>query len=534
MKKVIQIFAIVLLFALCKQPEVLAQSSGSNWLIDTTTIPITAGLHWYFTTIPGAMDSMRAVVDGVGLDLGLIDGHPGGPGADAQMNFLTSRGFHIIPADVYKGNTFYRWVEYYSDAHYTEWEVEGEFGDTSYLQHNPNVMEEDYDGDTTFIKLKSNAVCGEKGLMWGPYYSQYIYGLTETGTYDTIQYTAKFRMRLEENPNPPSCPDTIVWSDDPSEPICRIQVTKSKLYDQNQNWEFECTYPVLDSIIRLGDFNPLNQFLNIQTLPYNLISDDCQSTAPGEPIPQANTGDMSITNDIDLALKQSRYIQFKVIWLGNPNYLLSIDKVTVYDNKGLIVMTPNSEAVTNIHHQLDQLSQYNPNIIGWLGRDEPNSIDQYAPLMKVNEIINSYSTASSKLWFPLMGKWDGRYNQINDPWGTYHLSPWKEMKKRIGDVNVWQDFYYFDYPYCIDCPIPVPPPPGEDYRVKNIYIAAELNYKQAYDLDPNYGVSLQCGEVHLGGIAQERDITDYEFLYETNLALMYGAKFLSLYTYFAQ
>ncbi len=40
--------------------------------------------------------------------------------------------------------------------------------------------------------------------------------------------------------------------------------------------------------------------------------------------------------------------------------------------------------------------------------------------------------------------------------------------------------------------------------------------------------------MYLAGIADERNIFGYELMYETNLALMNGAKFLSLYTYFAQ
>src|SRR5690606_2097680 len=322
MKRFIQIFAVIFLITVFKEPVVMAQSSGGGWLIDTTIIPVTAGLWWGFTNntnYPGAMDSMRAVVDGIELDLGLVDGQPGGPGADAQMNFLISRGFHVIPVDVYKNSSFYNWVQYYSDARYTEWQVEGEYGDTSYLQHNPNVMEEDYDGDTTFIRLKPNAVCGEKELMWGPYYSQYVYGLTDADTLDYSRYTATFRMKLEDNPNPPVCPDTMVWTDDPETPICIIKVTQSSV--AVGPWRITGTYTIDSLIIPLGQFK--SYFDDYSIIRYNLLSDSSQSDEPGEPIPQANTGDMAISSSGFDALKQRTYIQFKVIWLGNPNYLLS-------------------------------------------------------------------------------------------------------------------------------------------------------------------------------------------------------------------
>jgi len=90
----------------------------------------------------------------------------------------------------------------------------------------------------------------------------------------------------------------------------------------------------------------------------------------------------------------------------------------------------------------------------------------------------------------------------------------------------------FDYPYQENGLHD--PPPGETWQEANIRVTSKLNYKQAYELDPNFGVSLQCGQVYLAGIADERNIFGYELMYETNLALMNGAKFLSLYTYFAQ
>ena len=424
----------------------------------------------------------------------------------------------------------YNYVSYYTDARYTVWETEGEYGDTSYLQHDSSIM----DNSSYFIKLKPDAVCGEKELIWGPYYTQYVYETNNDRSIILSKYTPVFRMKLEVNPNPPSCEDTTVWTDNPESPICIIQVTQSKLKYPN-DWTFECTHPIREEIITLNRFQSLGQFKDIYfTAPsyYDLLSDACQPVTLEEPPPQVNTENMELyVNGNDL-LKQRGYIEFKVIWLGNPNYLLSIDKVTVYDSKGQELMDPLSDAEAKIDSQLIQLSTYNSNILGWFGRDEPNSIDQYAPIKKVIEIINDHTNNQSPLWLALMGKWDGAFSNRADPNGTYHLSPWKEMKKRIGNMNVWQDIYMFDYPYQENGLYD--PPPGETWQEANIRITSELNYKPAYELDPNFGVSLQCGEVHFGTIAQERNIFGYELMYETNLALMNGAKFLSLYTYFAQ
>lgn len=506
-------------------------SQAQNWLKTYEGIPIITGLHWDFTNNSDAMNKMRAVVDGVQIDLGLKDNIPYGDPDDMMDLLVNTYGFQIIPNAVYKNNTRYNYISYYTDARYTVWETEGEYGDTSYLRHNPNVMALD---SSYFIKLKPDAVCGEKELMWGPYYTQYVYETNNDRSIDTAYYTPIFRMKIEVNPNPPSCEDTTVWTDNPETPICIIQVTQSKLKYPN-DWTFECTHPIREEIITLNRFQSLGQFKDITfETPsyYDLLSDACQPVALEEPPPQVNTENMELyVNGNDL-LKQRGYIEFKVIWLGNPNFLLSIDNVTVYDQKGQEIMDPNSQASTNIHNQIDQLQDYETSILGWFGRDEPNSIDQYDPIKRVIEIINDDTNNQSPLWLALMGKWDGAFSNREDPNGTYHLSPWKEMKKRIGNMNVWQDIYMFDYPYQENGLYD--PPPGETWQEANIRVTSKLNYKPAYELDPNFGVSLQCGQVYLAGIADERNIFGYELMYETNLALMNGAKFLSLYTYFAQ
>ncbi len=464
-------------------------SQAQNWLQTYDGIPVISGLHWDFTDsirYPNAMNKMRAVVDGVQLDLGLKDGNPYSNPGD-MMNLLNGYGFHVIPNAVYNNSTLYNYVSYYTDARYTVWETEGEYGDTSYLQHDSNVM----DDSAYFIKLKPDVVCGEKELIWGPYYTQYVYETNNDRSKDTAHYTPIFRMKLEVNPNPPYCEDTTVWTDNPETPICIIQVTQSKLKVQN-DWTFECTHPIREEIIRLNRFQPLGQFKDITfEAPsyYDLLSNACQSVALEEPPPQANTENMELyVNGNDL-LKQRAYIEFKVIWLGNPNYLLSIDKVTVSDAKGYdLIVGDTTGTKTLIQSQLNQLSTYDSNILGWFGRDEPNSIDQYAPIKRVIEIINDHTDNASPLWLALMGKWDGAFSNRADPNGTYHLSPWKEMKKRIGNMNVWQDIYMFDYPYQENGPYD--PPPGETWQEANIRVTSKLNYKPAYELDSNFGISL--------------------------------------------
>ena len=338
MKKYLQAAVILFLIAICLGPQIEAQTTGGGWLIDTTTIPIIEYSFWWNYTdnsrYPGAMDSMKAAVDGMTMDLGLLDGTPH-PGItiDGQMNVIKSKGLHIIPQAVYNTGSHlrYDWVQYYTDARYTVWQPEGEYGDTSYLQHDSNVMEELTDGDTTYIKLKPEQALGERKLLWGPYYSQYVYELTQGDTLNTTQYTAVFRMKLENNI--PQYEDTT-YSDDPLTPICKIEVTQSRAATP---WHIVSTYTIVDSIIKLSDFNYFNLFKNFDLI-YTLENDSCQSDAPEEPHFSVHAGDMATNSGGYDALKQRSYIQFKVIWLGDPNYLLSIDKVTVSDQKGRDVM----------------------------------------------------------------------------------------------------------------------------------------------------------------------------------------------------
>lgn len=414
---------------------------------DFDGIPIITAFDLFWTEdFPEAVDSMRN--SGVDVVWSSIDN------VNQMIDLINwesqDSGFKVIPIKSLGHN----WIMYYCDAKYTEWEAEGTGGDTSYFVYNENVMEEVYQGDNGFLKLKPNAALGEKELMGGPFYAQHVYELDLNNNLVPVQYTATFRMKLENNP---FYQDTTI-SDNPLSELCKIQVTQSKLKTLN-DWTFECTHIIEEHTISLGEFSQLNQFLNFSIENYTLESEECQSTLPppSSPNPPYNLRNHPIMEGYDF-LKQREYIEFKVIWLGNPNYLLSIDKVTVSDQKGMELMDEDPLVITNINNQLQSLSSYDNHIAGWYGLDEPNSIDLYAPMKKVIEIVSQQGSVLRPVRFPLMGKWSGLYNHPNDPHGTYHLSPWVEMKKRIGEINIWQDIYYLDYPWsessCINCTEP--------------------------------------------------------------------------------
>src|SRR5690606_3857928 len=95
--------------------------------------------------------------------------------------------------------------------------------------------------------------------------------------------------------------------------------------------------------------------------------------------------------------------------------------------------------------------------------------------------------------------------------------------------------YLFDLP-CNDSVVNIYPNLcAGDWRATNIERMVNFQYKQASKLDPYWGASIQCGEdTPPYGNSYQRNIGSHEFLYTVNLAVMYGAKFIDLYTYFAR
>ncbi|MCK7525794.1 MAG: hypothetical protein MZV64_53400 [Ignavibacteriales bacterium] len=91
---------------------------------------------------------------------------------------------------------------------------------------------------------------------------------------------------------------------------------------------------------------------------------------------------------------------FKVIWIGKsnpsgmPQYLLSFDKVIVSDLRGRELVDPSSEARSNIEIQDQKLIDFETDITGWMGIDEPVSIDIFEPIRIVKEILST--TTSNK------------------------------------------------------------------------------------------------------------------------------------------
>ncbi|MDY0082061.1 MAG: right-handed parallel beta-helix repeat-containing protein [Ignavibacteriaceae bacterium] len=504
-------------------------SQTQNWIYETEGIPVHTWLWWGFTdnsNYPGAIDSMKSIVDIVTTDIGIAEDLPNNPDPSEQINLLKAKGLKLLANRSRTSTTsmVYNWIQHYTDAKYSIWEAEGTPNSVSeaMLEYDPGVMRIITEDSVSYLKLRKNRSGIIDTLIRGPYYDQDIYYYASQDSITEVRYTADFRLKLDYNNNYPT------QMDNPNDTICIIKVTYS---DHAGLDTLGTTYTVAAETLQRYEFQ--NYFKEFSIKDYRLDIFPENSTVSNQPPPQY-TFSAYIAGDtlVPGPRKAKRYIQFKVIWLGKPQYLLSIDKVTVSDDRGSELIDPSSDARDNIIAQANSLGA-DDLIVGWLGIDEPVSIDIFEPIKLVTELLKNNSQNMHPLWIALMGHWSGTWENPGNEFGTMKLSPWSEMKKRIGDMNIWQNIYMYDYPYQDNYTYDISWLQETDWRSANIKVVSKLNYKQAYNLNPNFGVSLQCGEVH-NTQAYERNIADYELLYNTNLALMNGAKFLSLYTYFAQ
>jgi hypothetical protein len=360
---------------------------AQDYIRDFDGIAIETGLHWsWVQQIPSAVDSMRAA----GVDVVRMEIDPDPVIYQTQITYLINKGLKVIP----NKSRGLNYIHYYTDAKYCVWEAEGpspDFSDAK-LEYDNNIMNKIIESDTlTYLKLDTSAVGIYDTLIKGPYYKQDLtYYSTITGEIDTVIYRAEFKLKL----------DTAGSIDTASSntPLCIIQVTHSKAKFPNL---LECTDVIVSAVLTRESFQPLGDWI-YQRLTYWLPEIDC-GTQMEEEIQQYR-GSL----DINSVVKRqgSSYIQFKLIWLGNPDYLVSIDKVTLSDERGRELMNPSSLAEANILSQANSLGTNSHVLAGWLGFDEPTSLDIFEPIRKVSEILddNSPPQQAHPLWIPWMGR----------------------------------------------------------------------------------------------------------------------------------
>ncbi|OQY74414.1 MAG: hypothetical protein B6D44_04320 [Ignavibacteriales bacterium UTCHB2] len=492
-------------------------SYSQDWIKDYPGIPIETGLHkdWISDNPLQVRLMKQAGVDFVSM--GITD--------QWVIDSLKNIGFKLLSVEAFNDN----WVQYYTDAKYSVWEADAPSGHgDAKLFHNSSKCSI---VNNSYLRLNNSAANDTCKMIWGPYYNQDMYYYTKSlnGTYDSVLYRVDFQLMLES-----IGPDTA----NQETPLCIIQAFHSNAVTTDS---LGCTDTLTSRIIKRKDFTFLNQFSKYTAPDYTLLHSDCDNSLSStfdQPLNQFGASLNSKSSGIP-KVSGRQYIEYRVFWLGHPSYVLSVDSIIVSDLRAREIFGKDSTIYRqNIIKQANAYkSEFTDSVYGWLGFDEPASIDLYEPIRIVRNILDNASTPAQRrsLWIPWRAFWDGAYESRNNKFGAMKLIPWEEFGKRVGRVNVIQNSYLFDLPCNDSAAIWFPSVCSGDWRNTNIWRHSTLMYKPAYELDPYFGVSIQCGEVDPPyKNSYQRDIRSHEFLYTANLALMHGAKFLSLYTYFAQ
>jgi hypothetical protein len=221
-------------------------------------------------------------------------------------------------------------------------------------------------------------------------------------------------------------------------------------------------------------------------------------------------------------------IEFRIVWKSNSDiFRLYMDTIKVYDDRGWEIMN-RIDKQQNITDQVTQ-APYKSKAAGWMSVDEPVSIDQMAPIRKVSELIESVSS-NTGLWINYNAGWNGRFGDAADPGYTMSLERIDEFMRRVKKANLWVVLNPFDWPYCPDS---IPNAIEINLGIIDSILSKLAKSGNKYD-NLYYGLCYQTGNYYLPNTSQQcsREITDYEFLYLSNLALLYGSKVLTPWLWF--
>ena len=411
---------------------------------------------------------------------------------------LNLTNLKIIP-DQAEGVTN-NYINRYTEAHYSVWEAEGTDpadGDAS-VYYNDTIAAINTEGNA--VVTKTNMGVQDKKLIYGPYYLQEnTYCMVDDGT--KIDYQADFIIKKETIGQPPNQNDTM----------CVLQVTTS--HKKVTSFDFDSVYVIKDTAIIYSDLADTYKTFSLQ---YKL------TTVP----------DSFLAKKIEMKQDSfyrgfTDYVEFRVIWKGNSNSVrLYVDKIILSDGRGRFI----KDSLTFLIAQqqiYEQMDEFQNRVVGWMGIDEPQTIDNYEPIRIVQGIIDSKSNGAKGLWIAFGGGWSGRWDNYANPWGTYRLSYFEEFYKRVKKANIWCSKYLYDVSY---------PPSVDNYREKNISAMADSNYRHFQNKENVFwGAAIQTGEYSSDtSWITMREIDGTDLLYNINIALLYGAKVITPWLYFGR
>jgi hypothetical protein len=373
------------------------------------------------------------------------------------LEYFEEYNLKAIPWE--KRDTLYNHIYKYTDAHYTVWEAEGTDPSkgkvTLYHSEHTNISP-----DGKSVKAEGPNVPDGETIILGPGYPQ-------NGTYrlndEFVHYFAEYWMKIDTISTPP--PGYL------NDVVCTIMVT-------NINEAFTKEDTVIFKEVKVSNFNGWNDWKGIQ------VSDN-----PSGYTLQGHTFDFLQTPGGTESYQRASCIQFKIIWAGLDYVNLYIDKIRLYDDKGLeLVEEPEpASLITGLVNTYIN----DPTIIGWYGTDEPQSIDNYEPFRVVDSIINAKSNGNLRLHAGFTGGYPGTYTTwvVRD---TFALNNFQDVEFwfRAKPKNLQMNLYNYHYPWKSCCP-------GiegynEEWQTENIlYVTNTLS--RINKLDTSFAYSTQAG-----------------------------------------
>lgn len=347
-----------------------------------------------------------------------------------ELEFLNSKDIKLIPVNTKSGASLYQWIHYYCDAKWSKWEAEGTNDTTdASLERNTSLTTIETSQGKTYVKTRDNPFPPADTIIRGPYYIQenkYVVKITPSDSLH-VRYTAEFELKLETNNQ---YPHNSMTTYEITEPICRLQVTTSIIKYINNQWRIDSVHTIKDTLLTRGSFNNLNTFQTVK-LSYTL-----------ENVPREYkiTGYRNIKEDIEWSGESTKNIEFRVVWLGSQKYQLSVDKITVYDNRGKRMKNFLQDVVTQIDSEINVIKispSYVNTVVGWHGIDEVMSIDNFEPIRMVAEILRTQHNL--QLYLPMMGRWNGTWENdhiAKNPFRANELNTWKVLKKKTKDEKI--------------------------------------------------------------------------------------------------
>ena len=316
---------------------------------------------------------------------------------DAEYNKIKNNGMRVIPINIWDSGPNQSSVTYYSDAIYTMWEAEGHLGDSL----NKGAVELKYDSQLGEVFSEQNSADTIKGivtkssnageLIYGPAYAQYIKYkvLPLESTTDIIKYNARFRLKIKQIGSLPPLDDYL------DSPVCTIEVVAS-----NPKVNPTTYLNIRSKILTVRDFieggdGGWNVWQDKVLANYSLeeLADKSEEYLRGI---DTTSHDPSF---------DSMWMQFVVDWAGSNFLKLYVDYVEVSDEKGRRLKT-DSSARQDVY---DLVALYSDPtyVLGWMGLNEPGTIDNFEPIRIVDSLIQAATNGNLRYYATFTSGWKG-------------------------------------------------------------------------------------------------------------------------------